>query len=86
MRPQFWIATLSYRYDNMELTAAQRYINRLGFRVYSYRVNAESLPVGEPIMNLKFAIATALAAALVSAPALASTRRQTAPTTIGSRR
>ena len=41
--PQFWIATLSYRYDNMELTAAQRYINPAGFRVYSYRVNAESV-------------------------------------------
>ncbi|CAI9899191.1 TPA: virB8 family protein [Pseudomonas aeruginosa] len=44
--PQYWIATLSYRYDNMELTAAQRYINPAGFRVYSYRVNAESVANG----------------------------------------
>ncbi|HGW5540831.1 TPA: virB8 family protein [Pseudomonas aeruginosa] len=44
--PQFWIATLSYRYDNMELKAAERYINPAGFRVYSYRVNAESAASG----------------------------------------
>lgn len=39
---QYWIATVAYTYDNVLLKAAERYINPLGFRVLSYRVNAEA--------------------------------------------
>ncbi|MHA5796655.1 VirB8 family type IV secretion system protein [Pseudomonas aeruginosa] len=40
--PQYWIATLAYSYDNGLLKASERYINPLGFRVSSYRVNSEA--------------------------------------------
>lgn len=43
-KPQHWIATLAYTYDNMLLKADERYINPLGFRVISYRVNPETNP------------------------------------------
>ena len=42
-RRQYWIAQVSYTYDNILLTAKQRYINPLGFRVRSFRVNAENV-------------------------------------------
>jgi len=39
---QYWIATVAYKYEPSLMTARQRYINPLGFRVLSYRVNAEA--------------------------------------------
>jgi len=38
-----WIATIAYKYINVPMTASQRYINPLGFRVTSYRVQPESV-------------------------------------------
>lgn len=35
--PRYYIATLGYEYVNLPMTAAQRYINPLGFRVTSWR-------------------------------------------------
>jgi type IV secretion system protein VirB8 len=40
--PQYWIATVGYRYIVKPMTATQRYINPLGFQVTSFRTNAES--------------------------------------------
>lgn len=40
---KYWIAQLSYTYDNMLLTAQQRFINPLGFRVRSFRTNLENV-------------------------------------------
>jgi type IV secretion system protein VirB8 len=40
--PQYWIATIGYRYVVRPMTASQRYINPLGFQVTSFRTNAES--------------------------------------------
>lgn len=46
--PHYYIATLSYEYQNLPMTAAQRYINPLGFRVVSWRRVEESAgQVGE---------------------------------------
>lgn len=40
--PQYWIATLAYEYKKLPMTAQQRYINPLGFRVTSFRRNLEN--------------------------------------------
>ena len=40
--PKRWIAILGYEYKSLAMNASQRYINPLGFRVTSYRVNPES--------------------------------------------
>jgi type IV secretion system protein VirB8 len=40
--PEYWIAVVAYTYDNILLTAEQRAINPLGFRVMSWRKNAEA--------------------------------------------
>lgn len=46
--PRYYIATLAYEYVNLPMTAAQRYINPLGFRVVSWRRVEESAgQVGE---------------------------------------
>ncbi|HCB4700148.1 TPA: type IV secretion system protein, partial [Klebsiella pneumoniae] len=41
--PRYWIATIAYEYKALPMTAQQRYINPLGFRVTSYRKNAENV-------------------------------------------
>lgn len=43
--PKYWIATLAYEYKKLPMTAQQRYINPLGFRVTSFRVNSENASV-----------------------------------------
>ncbi len=43
--PQYWIATMAYEYKKVPMTAQQRYINPLGFRVTSFRVNSENANV-----------------------------------------
>lgn len=40
---KYWIAQLSFTYDNILLTAQQRFINPLGFRVRSFRTNLENV-------------------------------------------
>lgn len=46
--PRYYIATLSYEYVNLPMTAAQRYVNPLGFRVVSWRrIEEASGQVGE---------------------------------------
>ncbi|HDV5007145.1 TPA: type IV secretion system protein, partial [Escherichia coli] len=40
--PKHWIAILGYEYKALAMNASQRYVNPLGFRVTSYRVNPES--------------------------------------------
>ena len=40
--PQYWIATMAYEYKKLPMTAQQRYINPLGFRVTSFRRNLEN--------------------------------------------
>ena len=40
--PQYWIATIAYEYKKLPMTAQQRYINPLGFRVTSFRRNLEN--------------------------------------------
>lgn len=37
-----WIAIMGYEYQSLSMNANQRYVNPLGFRVNSYRVNPES--------------------------------------------
>jgi len=39
--PEYWIGTVAYTYDNILLDAKQRLINPPGFRVLSWRKNAE---------------------------------------------
>jgi type IV secretion system protein VirB8 len=43
--PRYWIATIAYEYKALPMTAQQRYINPLGFRVTSYRKDAENVGV-----------------------------------------
>ncbi|WP_276662626.1 type IV secretion system protein [Thauera aminoaromatica] len=38
-----WIATIGYTYVNAPISAQDRRINPLGFQVYSYRVDPESV-------------------------------------------
>jgi len=38
------IATISFEYAKLQLTAEERYINPLGFRVTDYRVDEDALP------------------------------------------
>lgn len=40
-QPQRWIAIMGYEYKSLAMNAEQRYVNPLGFRVTSYRVNPE---------------------------------------------
>ena len=40
--PKFWIATVAYRYEAKLMTARQRFINPLGFRVAAFRPTAEA--------------------------------------------
>lgn len=42
--PQYWVAIISYDFVSAEMSEADRYINPLGFRVTSYRRDAETLP------------------------------------------
>lgn len=44
--PQYFIATIAYRFLNAQMTEAQRRINPLGFQVTSYRVDAEVMARG----------------------------------------
>ena len=39
---EYWIATMSYRYESSVMTAQQRMLNPMGLRISSYRVNAET--------------------------------------------
>ncbi|WP_323000538.1 type IV secretion system protein [Denitromonas sp.] len=41
--PRNWIATIGYTYVNAPISAQDRRINPLGFQVYSYRVDPESV-------------------------------------------
>lgn len=43
---EYWIATIAYKYVNFPMTAEQRRINPLGFRVTSYRVQPVSVADG----------------------------------------
>jgi type IV secretion system protein VirB8 len=46
--PQNWAAVIKYRYSNAPMTAADRYVNPLGFEVLDYRKDAETLSVETP--------------------------------------
>lgn len=48
--PQYWVSIISYEFVAAEMTEADRYVNPLGFRVTSYRRDAETLPE-EGIVN-----------------------------------
>lgn len=41
---QTWMATVSFRYTNAEMSAADRLTNPIGFQVIRYRKDAETLP------------------------------------------
>ncbi|UAB79221.1 hypothetical protein INR77_05950 [Erythrobacter sp. SCSIO 43205] len=43
-QPQYWVAIISYDFVSAQMSEADRYINPLGFRVTSYRRDAETLP------------------------------------------
>lgn len=40
--PHYWIATMGYEFSNFAMTASERYINPLGFRVTSFRTVEEN--------------------------------------------
>jgi type IV secretion system protein VirB8 len=42
---QNWVATITFRYTDADMSAADRLINPLGFQVTRYRKDAETLPV-----------------------------------------
>lgn len=42
---QDWVATITFRYTDADMSAADRLINPLGFQVTRYRKDAETLPV-----------------------------------------
>ncbi|WP_294327207.1 VirB8/TrbF family protein [uncultured Sphingomonas sp.] len=46
--PAAWVAVIRYRFTNRALTTEDRFLNPLGFQVYSYRRSAEALPPPEP--------------------------------------
>ena len=48
--PQYWVSIISYEFVAAEMSEADRYVNPLGFRVTSYRRDAETLPE-EGIVN-----------------------------------
>ena len=41
--PRYWIATIGYSYVNAPISTQDRRINPLGFQVYSYRIDPESI-------------------------------------------
>jgi type IV secretion system protein VirB8 len=46
--PSEWAAVVAYVFSNKDLSAADRWLNPLGFEVVSYRRDAEALPAPEP--------------------------------------
>lgn len=46
--PSAWVTVVRYRFTNRALTTEDRFLNPLGFQVYSYRRSAEALPPPEP--------------------------------------
>lgn len=67
-----WVALLRFTYSGEAMTAADRLINPLGFKVTRYRKNEETLP--EPLAAVPYTPATTLApAANASAPHAAVT-------------
>lgn len=43
-QPNNWVALIRYRYSNAAISVADRFVNPLGFQVFEYRKNAESVP------------------------------------------
>jgi type IV secretion system protein VirB8 len=48
--PQAWIATVRYAYSNAPMSLEDRLVNPLGFKVLSYRRNAEAPPPAQPLV------------------------------------
>src|SRR3546814_2625244 len=46
---QPWVAVLRFGYSGEAMSAADRMINPLGFKVTSYRKSAEALPLSAPV-------------------------------------
>ena len=49
--PQAWIATVRYAYSNAPMSLEDRLVNPLGFKVLSYRRNAEAPPPAQPLLS-----------------------------------
>jgi type IV secretion system protein VirB8 len=65
---QNWVAVIKYRYSSAPMTAADRYVNPLGFEVLDYKKDAETLPTGAPEMA---APSTGAASPQANTPSLA---------------
>ena len=49
--PQSWIATIGFGYSNAPMSLEERLVNPLGFKVLSYRRNAEAPPPVQPLAS-----------------------------------